>query len=681
MSFFDSHVGVAQCCTTGSVESDSTLAASIETEVHRHGGRILATFLLVMRPDLRKRLGDLKLLRFLAKFPDQFLVRDVRPGGHQIVARRLVAGYTPSTQGAALAQAPIGATMVRGAAVFCERAVHALRSLERELVRRLAFESELDSGHLDRDALVGRWRAKDVSWLLRNGKVRRKLGAAIRYHPVLELIACEECGAQESKLADSGARIATETDEATQPRHRCPVTLHARTYAGYLMQFLRDRPECFRVQRSRTLEDAVFGTPPKCIYQDPECSCNFEAILHEGESDFGLNLDDAADDNLMVLLARKCCEHGGVTGSTRVPLPRLGRDPDVKKALKGRTLLNELERDGCWRACRGLPPRFIWDSHSSAFTVGVHPKWLSECGLEVKPAKKGARAEAKPGRRMQATCDTVEILIERPGIIAVVKKPGITSEAMLEALQIQLDAKHGSDVLKVISVSRLDRDTSGILVAATSAEGAECLTEQFRERRVSKRYLSLCVGHVAKLQGDVTARLYISGFSEKYRAYVSPKGKDAHTRYQVVGRYRRAKRGSTEMAQGMSSASGEFASISEKTELQTPIRHYILKRSRESTSDLGELFESQEYTLLDCYPITGRTHQIRAHMQHCGHPLVADANYNPRGQVRQHFGWCPRLFLHCRAMRFRDLANKEIELELPLPEDLSKVVSSLHSID
>merc|ERR1712217_304623 len=87
----------------------------------------------------------------------------------------------------------------------------------------------------------------------------------------------------------------------------------------------------------------------------------------------------------------------------------------------------------------------------------------------------------------------------------------------------------------------------------------------------------------------------------------------------------------------------------------------------------------QWYTLVACYPLTGRTHQIRAHLAWKGHPLVADANYNSRGKARSHFLWCSRLWLHCHLMRIHDLAGRELEIRAALPEDLREVLSFLEA--
>merc|ERR1712137_16372 len=80
------------------------------------------------------------------------------------------------------------------------------------------------------------------------------------------------------------------------------------------------------------------------------------------------------------------------------------------------------------------------------------------------------------------------------------------------------------------------------------------------------------------------------------------------------------------------------------------------------------------FSLLECQPLTGRTHQIRAHLAWRGHPLIADATYNSRGQARRQFTWCPRLWLHCAQMRVVDLAGRPFEITTSLPSDLCRVL-------
>lgn len=195
-----------------------------------------------------------------------------------------------------------------------------------------------------------------------------------------------------------------------------------------------------------------------------------------------------------------------------------------------------------------------------------------------------------------------EQALERLGQISELPEPLLAcnrnatySNILLTYLELSqfswtLDETAATCARRVISVSRLDRDTSGLLVAATCAAGADALTDQFKAHQVFKRYLALCTGRV-EADGRVEAKLFISGFAERYRAYVSPKGKWSLTDYEVLLRARRAPESCDELSRA-----------------------------------LGRYGQQEEwYTLLACYPRTGRTHQIRAHLQFRGAEMEIEA--------------------------------------------------------
>ncbi|CAJ1443969.1 unnamed protein product [Effrenium voratum] len=563
--------------TDADAGSDLALARALAEEVGRHGGQLKANFVPALRPDLRKRLGDEKLLQFLRRFPELLEVRD-HHGGHLLCAAAPAQPVTALRVGSAP-----GAT--RPGRHICERAVHALRQLERELLLRLEGATSVQ-----------------VGWLLYNGKVRRKVGAVVQFHPVTELL------------------VRTETE--MQAGTGCPGTAQARTYAGYLLQFLGDRPEQFRLERGRRPDTT-------CAYNDDGCSCQFRVSLLPGAQEEA----DEGDEALAALVAQKVQQMSYNTGSHKVPLVRLGRDRELKEALQGQQLLQFLGRKAAQAKMRL--------ETGCALLVSLRvPIPMPTSAPAVRP---------QVGRRQSAPA-TTDVLGEAPGLAVVLKRPGVTSEAELAALQAHFQQR-GLD-RQVISVSRLDKDTSGLLVAATSQEGAECLTQQFKEHQVFKRYLALCTGSIEPLRGEVDAKLYISGFSEKYRAYVSPKGKPSTTGYEVLAKLRR-----------------QAVCVAPSDELSQPLERYVRQHC-----------PGEEYSLLACYPRTGRTHQIRAHMEFKGHPLVSDANYNPRGQARRHFAWCPRLWLHCQQMCLLDLEGRRHDFRAPLPSDLLAVLAGCQDV-
>ena len=85
-----------------------------------------------------------------------------------------------------------------------------------------------------------------------------------------------------------------------------------------------------------------------------------------------------------------------------------------------------------------------------------------------------------------------------------------------------------------------------------------------------------------------------------------------------------------------------------------------------------------EFSLVEFYPKTGRTHQIRVHAKHIGHPIVSDYLYAGRKTARHDRKWCPRLFLHAAELTFKHPKSGErITVKAPLPHDLSKVLAHL----
>lgn len=206
------------------VHGSSALALEIVSELQRHGGRLMANHLFYGRPDLRKRMGDEKLLQFLQAFPHLVQIHE-RSGGHALEVVDLQLG--PPTVG--LGRAPSGALGGQGAP---ERGVHALRALERDLQNTL--RAKRPEQHTQ------------VRYLLHNGKLRRRIGAVVRFLPVPELIQVERM---------NGSPV--NGVESEMPRG-CPVSAHARTYAAYLLQFLRDRPGKFQLEHGGRSAAIVF---------------------------------------------------------------------------------------------------------------------------------------------------------------------------------------------------------------------------------------------------------------------------------------------------------------------------------------------------------------------------------------------------------------------------------------
>ncbi len=178
-------------------------------------------------------------------------------------------------------------------------------------------------------------------------------------------------------------------------------------------------------------------------------------------------------------------------------------------------------------------------------------------------------------------------------------------------------------------VHRLDKETSGILLVAKTKEVFEELQRQFKERLVHKTYIALVHGEVEEKEGVINEPVGRLPW-RRDRFGVLPDGRDAITLYKVINVYS---------------------------------------------------LQSTVYSLLELKPKTGRTHQIRIHLKHINHPIVADEFYAGRKTARHDRKWCKRLFLHSSEVKFlHPITRKEISFTSDLPEDLREALANLVKI-
>ncbi len=183
-------------------------------------------------------------------------------------------------------------------------------------------------------------------------------------------------------------------------------------------------------------------------------------------------------------------------------------------------------------------------------------------------------------------------------------------------------------------VHRLDKETSGLLLVAKEKQAFENLQSQFKERKVKKIYTALAHGNIKPEEGSISVTVGRLPWRRDRFGIVSG-GRESETNYKVIGSY----------------------------ELQTKKPHL------------------KSYSLVEFYPQTGRTHQIRIHAKHIGHPLVSDEFYAGRKTARDDRKWCPRLFLHASGITFyHPKSSKKISFISEFPSDLLSPLSSLEKI-
>lgn len=233
---------------------------------------------------------------------------------------------------------------------------------------------------------------------------------------------------------------------------------------------------------------------------------------------------------------------------------------------------------------------------------------------------------------------TPKIIYEDESLFVVEKPSGwITNEAGTTTTQpvlqtwikenFEYDLKNNRECRDGI-VHRLDKETSGILLIAKNELVFNELQRQFKERLVHKKYTALVHGNVASNEGIINETVGRLPW-RRDRFGVLPEGRDAVTSYIVIERC-------------------------------------------QSKSN------NEQFTLLELKPETGRTHQIRIHLKHIGHPIVGDEFYAGRKTARKDRRWCPRLFLHSGEIEFIHPVSKEkVKFSSPLPEDLTAILNSI----
>jgi len=210
------------------------------------------------------------------------------------------------------------------------------------------------------------------------------------------------------------------------------------------------------------------------------------------------------------------------------------------------------------------------------------------------------------------------LVVDKPSGIAVHGGSGI-SHGVVEIL------RHARPDLKDLSlVHRLDRETSGCLVLAKRRSALRELHQRFREGSVEKNYLGLAVGDWQLGEQLIDEPLLVQNRKGGERhVIVSREGKPAQTRVNLSRKH-------------------------------------------------------GKYSLLQCSPLTGRTHQIRVHLEHYDHPLLGDERYGEGEENRaaRKLG-LKRLFLHAQSIAFPDQSGNELHFTAPLADDLERFLQRI----
>lgn len=259
--------------------------------------------------------------------------------------------------------------------------------------------------------------------------------------------------------------------------------------------------------------------------------------------------------------------------------------------------------------------------------------------VQIKADLAAARPAAAAPR-----ADGLPVLFESATALVVGKPAGLTTvpdrSGQERGVHGQLEALRPGADLRI--VHRLDRDTSGCLLLAKGLSAARHFDEQFRDGLVHKTYVAVVHGVPPAESFAIDAWL----------------GPDKRRPGKVLS--------SPTEQPGFRSA------------------HTRVERRRAFA----------RHALLGLQPTTGRSHQLRVHLQSIGHPIVGDRDYGgdplllsalkPGYKLRRGVDEKPltkRMFLHAERVVFRDLDGAEVDVSMPLPDDLAVALRQLESFD
>lgn len=217
--------------------------------------------------------------------------------------------------------------------------------------------------------------------------------------------------------------------------------------------------------------------------------------------------------------------------------------------------------------------------------------------------------------------DDVVVLNKARGMV-VHPAPGNYTGTLVNALLYHCSNLSGiNSAIRPGIVHRLDKDTSGIMIVAKNDAAHISLSQQIQSKTAVRTYLAVVRGNIKTDSGTIETQIARDKTDRKKMAVVKEGGRDAITDYEVLERF-------------------------------------------------------GKYTLVRCKLRTGRTHQIRVHMEYLGYPLVGDPKYSPmktpcgiKGQA-----------LHSHTLEFtHPRTGERMKFEAPLPEDMHKIITRLHN--
>jgi 23S rRNA pseudouridine1911/1915/1917 synthase len=234
--------------------------------------------------------------------------------------------------------------------------------------------------------------------------------------------------------------------------------------------------------------------------------------------------------------------------------------------------------------------------------------------------------------------DSHLIVLDKPAGMVVHPAPGNSDGTLVNALLAHCGASLSGigGVRRPGIVHRLDKDTSGLMVVAKTEAAHQALSRDFAARRIERAYMGFVWGVPSAASGEIVGNIGRSAANRKKMAVVEEgRGKPAITRYRV----------------------------------ERAFKYHAAQ--------------------VDCRLATGRTHQIRVHFAHLGHPLIGDPVYGTRagrtvarmGPIGARIATFPRQALHARLLGFvHPVEHRPFLFESPRPSDLRELAESLEEL-
>ncbi len=188
-------------------------------------------------------------------------------------------------------------------------------------------------------------------------------------------------------------------------------------------------------------------------------------------------------------------------------------------------------------------------------------------------------------------------------------------------------------------VHRIDKETSGILIIAKTVASFIELQRQFKERIIHKTYLAIVHGTLVPDVGEIRAPVGRLPWNRE-RFGIVPGGKESVTKYRVIS--------------------------------VIPAQAGIRVSGRQIPDQAGD---DKAFSVVELYPESGRTHQIRVHLKYINHPILGDYLYAGRKTARDDRTWAPRVMLHAWKLTcLHPKDGKTLAFEAPIPDDMRRII-------